>query len=125
LLKFGWDSVKDGIIVVKGGHEKTGVKQRVGISPALAEVLDELRAEYRRTPNLDRQVFTKGGKTIPKATLRHAFDKAVSDAKVENFQFRECRRCARTRWAVAGLPFEVAEMGLARLRGFALFEASK
>ena len=67
MLKLGWDSVKDGIIVVKGGREKSGVKQRVGISPALAEVLDELPAEYRRTPNLDRRVFTTGGKPDPES----------------------------------------------------------
>jgi integrase len=53
-------------------------------------------------------------------TLRHAFDKAVSDAKVEEFQFRDFRHCARTRWAVAGLPFEVAETGIGhKLRGIA------
>lgn len=65
-------------------------------------------------------MFTKNSKPILKATLRHAFDKAVSDAKVEDFQFRDFRHCARTRWAAAGLPFEVAEMGLGhKIRGMA------
>jgi len=118
LLKLTWDSVRDGLIVVKGGRDKTGAKQSVGISPTLNEVLDELRGEYRKIPNTERRVFTRGGKPIPKATLRHAFDKAVQDAKIEDFQFRDFRHCARTRWAAAGLPFEVAEMGLGhKLRG--------
>jgi integrase len=118
LLKLTWDCVKDGLIVVKGGRAKTGARQAVGVSPALKGVLDELRAEFRRIPNTDRRVLTKGGKPIPKATLRHAFDKAVSDAKVEDFQFRDFRHCARTRWAAAGLPFEIGETGIGhKLRG--------
>jgi len=36
----------------------------------------------------------------------------VSDAKVEDFQFRDFRHCARTRWAAAGLPYEVAEIAM-------------
>jgi len=120
LLGLTWDSVRDGLIVVKGGRAKTGASQRVGISPALREVLDELRAEYRQIPNTDRRVFTKGGKPISKETLRHAFEKATWDAKIEDFQFRDFRHCARTKWAATGLPFEVAEIGLGhKLRGMA------
>ena len=118
LLGLTWDCVQPGLIVVKGGRAKTGARQRVGISPALAAVLDELRTEYKRTPNVERRVFTKGGRPIPKATLRHAFDRAVQDAKVEDFQFRDFRHCARTRWAANGLPFEVGEIGIGhKLRG--------
>ena len=120
LLGLTWDGVRDGLIVIKGGRAKTGASQRVGISPALREVLDELRAEYRRIPNTERGVFTKGGKPISKETLRHAFEKATRDAKIEDFQFRDFRHCARTRWAATGLPFEVAEIGLGhKLRGMA------
>ena len=120
LLALTWDCVQDGLIVVKGGRAKTGARQRVGISPALREVLDELRAEYRRTPNTERRVFTKAGKPIPAATLRHAFDKAVEDAEIEDFWFKDFRHCARTRWAAKGLPFEVGEVGIGhKLRGMA------
>jgi len=106
--------------VVKGGRAKIGARQRVRISPALADVLAELRVEYRRIPNTERRVFTRAGKPIPKATLRHAFDKAVKDAKIEDFQFRNFRHCARTRWAAAGLPFEIGEIGIGhKLRGIA------
>ena len=120
MLRLTWDCVRDGLISVKGGRDKTGAKQRVGISPALADVLDELRAEYRKVPNTGKLVFTKEGKRIPKATLRHAFDKAVADAKIEDFQFRDFRHCARTRWAAAGLPYEIAETAIGhKLKGIA------
>jgi integrase len=120
LLRLSWDSVKDGLIKVQGGRDKTGGKQVVGISPALSEVLDELRAEYRKIPNVDKRVFTRNCKPIPKATLRHGFDRAVAKAQIDDFQFRDFRHCARTRWAANGLPFEVAEIGLGhKLRGIA------
>jgi integrase len=120
LFKITWDCIGADLIVVKGGRAKTGARQAVGISPALKYVLDELRAEFRRIPNTDRLVFTKASKRIPKATLRHAFDKAVIDAKVEDFQFRDFRHCARTRWAAAGLPFEVGEIAIGhKLKGVA------
>lgn len=120
LLGLAWDAVHDGLVVVKGGRAKTGARQRVGISPALHEVLDELRGEFRRVPNTERRVFTKGGKPISKDTLRHAFEKAARDAKVEDFLFKDFRHCARTRWTVNGLPFEVGEIGIGhKLRGIA------
>lgn len=112
LVGLTWDCVRDGLIIIKGGRAKTGAKQRVGISPSLATVLDELKAEYRRVPNTERRVFTKDGKAIIKATVRHAFDRAIQDAKVEDFQFRDFRHCARTRWAAAGLPYEIGEIGI-------------
>jgi len=120
LVNLTWDSVKDGLIKVNGGRDKTGADQRAGISPVLQEVLEELRAEYRRTPNTERRVFTKDSKPIPKATFRHTFERAVQNAEIEGFQFRDFRHCARTRWAAEGLPFEVAEIGLGhKIRGMA------
>ena len=44
----------------------------------------------------------------------------LDDAQIEEFQFRDFRHCARTRWAAAGLPFEVAEIGIGhKIRGMA------
>src|SRR5262249_51384411 len=112
--------VADGLIMIKGGRAKTGARQRVGVSPVLNVVLTELRAEYRRLPNVEKRVFTRDGKAIPKPTLRHAFDRAVSQAEIDDFECRDVRHCARTRWAAAGLPFEVAETGIGHaLRGVA------
>jgi integrase len=120
LLGLTWDCVRDGLIAVKGGRNKTGARQVVGISPSLNEILDELRTEYRQIPNTDKRVFTKSAKPLHKGTLRHAFDKAIQDSKVEDFQFRDFRHCARTRWAAAGLSYEVAEIGIGhKIKGVA------
>lgn len=111
IIRLTWDSINDGLITIR--RQKTGAKQIVGISPSLAEVLQELREEYHRTPNLERCVFvTKKRKPISETALRHAFDRAIAKAKIENFQLRDFRHAARTRWASLGLPFEIAEMGL-------------
>jgi len=128
LINLTWDSIRDGLIKVKGGRDKTGVTQRVGISPALKEILDELRTEYLQIPikdrmnvlNTERRVFTKDGKRIHASTLRHAFESARDNTEIKDFQLRDFRHCARTRWAAAGLPFEVAEIGIGhQIRGMA------
>ena len=120
LIKLTWESVNNSLTKVKEGRDKTGGNQCVGIPPVLQDVLDELRTEYQRIPNMERRVFTKDGKPIFKATFRHAFEKAVKDAEIEDFQFRDFRHCARTRWAAVGLPFEVAEIGIGhKIRGMA------
>ena len=117
MLALTWDCVQEGLVIIKGGRAKIGAKQRVGISRNLSSILDELRAEYRRVPNTERRVFTKHGKGIIKPTVRHAFDLAVRAAKVEDFQFRDFRHCARTRWAAAGLPYEVGEISIGHKLG--------
>jgi integrase len=136
LLGLSWSSVKDGLIVVE--RDKTDVHQAVGISPALAEVLNELRMEQKKVKAINgaNRVFTRDGKPISKDTLRYAFDGALKDARykpkpkdgekpseelaVVDFQFRDFRHCARTRWARNGLPFEIAETGIGhRLKGMA------
>ena len=110
LLALTWDDVSDGLIKIY--RPKTGVKQRCGIAPVFWDVLNELKAEFQSLPNMKKKVFTKGDQPVGKEILRHAFDKALRDAKIEDFQLRDFRHCARTRWAAAGLPFEVAEIGL-------------
>jgi integrase len=118
ILKLTWDRIQDGLIIVN--RDKTDKPHKVGISPALNEVLDELKTEQRKTPNLAKLVFTRNGKPIPAATLRHAFDKAVKDAKVDDFLLKDFRHVARTRWSLAGLPVEVCEIGMGHsLKGMA------
>jgi len=63
-------------------------------------------------PNTDKRVLTKDGKPVYPHALRRAFDRAVQAAKINDFQLRDFRHCARTQWATAGLPFEVAETGI-------------
>ena len=64
LLAMTWDPGEARIERGGGRQGKAGARQRVGISPALAAVLAELCAEYRRIPNAERKVFTRGGKPI-------------------------------------------------------------
>src|SRR5262249_35895486 len=118
ILKLTWDQVQDGLIVVN--RSKTDRPHKVGISPALAEVLDELKAEYKRTPNMAKLVFTKDAKPIRDTTLRHAFDRAMKRAGMEGFLLKDFRHVARTRWSLMGLPVEVCEIGLGHsLKGLA------
>lgn len=107
LLNLTWDSVADGLIKVRGGRAKTGVKQRVGISTALHEILGELREGI---PNTEGRVFTQDGRPITVNILRAAFDKAVQGAKVKEFHFHDLRHCAKTRWAASGLPIDVSDV---------------
>ena len=101
LLKLTWDGVGE-IIKVRGGRSKTGVKQRVGISPALHGVFDELKVEQKRVPNTEHCVFTKDGRPITIDSLRAAFEKATCGAKVKDFVFHDFRHCAKTKWAAEG-----------------------
>jgi len=110
LLKLTWDGVGE-IIKVRGGRSKTGVKQRVGISPALHGVFDELKVEQRRLPNTEHCVFTKDGRPITIDSLRTAFGKATGDAKVKDFVFHDFRHCAKTKWAAEGLPGDISDVG--------------
>ncbi len=93
---------------VNGGRSKTSAKQTVAVAPPLAAVLDELRAEQRRIPNLVNRVFTKEGLPLSSNALRYAFENALAVAEVEDFRWHDFRHTAITRWAVAGLPWEVA-----------------
>ncbi len=69
---------------------------------------------------MGKLVFTRNGKPIPAATLRHSFDKAVKDAKLDDFVLKDFRHVARTRWSLAGLPVEVCEIGMGHsLKGMA------
>lgn len=90
---------------------KTGVKQRVGISPALHEVLHELKVEQRQIPNLENRVFTKDGRPVTVDSLRNAFEKVEREVGIEDFLFHDFRHCAKTKWAVAGLPGDVSDVG--------------
>ncbi len=110
-LRLTWDCVSDGLIKVRGGRAKTGIKQRVGISPALREVLDEMEAEQRRVPNTERRIFTKDGRPITNDRLRTAFEKATCDAEIRDFVFHDFRHCAKTRWAALGLPGDISDVG--------------
>ena len=61
-----------------GGRNKTKARQKVPISPGLAEVPDELDSERKKLTSLHGAslVFTRDGKPISKNALRKAFESA-------------------------------------------------
>jgi integrase len=107
------------LIKLTGGRDKTKAKQKVPISPALAEVLDELDRERRKLTSLHGAsvVFTRDGKPISRNALRKAFDAAKKQAGVNDFHFHDFRHCAVTRWALAGIPEEVRKLAAGHSRG--------
>jgi hypothetical protein len=62
------------VLKIMSGRTKTKVRQKVPISPALAEVLDELDRERKKLTSLHGAgaVFTRHGKPISKNALRKA-----------------------------------------------------
>jgi integrase len=105
--------------MIKLDRDKTKVKQKVPISPALAEVLDELDRERRKLTSLHGAgvVFTRDGKPIGKNALRKAFDAAKKQAGITNFHFHDFRHCSVTRWALAGIPEELRKIAAGHSRG--------
>ena len=102
-----------------GGRNKTkAARQKVPISPALAEVLDELDSERKKLTSLHGAglVFTRDGKPISKDALRKAFDSAKKEAKLKDFRFHDLRHCAVTRWTLAGIPEELCKLAAGHSR---------
>ena len=92
------------MVKISAGRDKTKAKQKIPISPMLAEVLEELDREPKKLTSVHGAglVFTRDGKPIGKNALRKAFDAAREAAGVKDFHFHDFRHCAVTRWALAG-----------------------
>jgi integrase len=96
------------------GRAMTKARQKVPISPALAEVLEELeKVRGLHAPNL---VFTRDGKPITKDALSKAFDQAKRSAKIKDFHFHDFRHCAVTRWMLANIPEELRKLAAGHSR---------
>jgi integrase len=106
------------LIKITGGRNKTKARQKVPISPALADVLDELDRERKKLTSLHGAgaVFTRDGKPISKDGLRKAFDAAKKQAKIKDFHFHDLRHCAVTRWTLAGIPEELCRLAAGHSR---------
>lgn len=110
---------KTGMIKLAGGRSKTKMTQKVPISPALAEVLDELDRERRKLTSIHGSeiLFTKDAKPVTRDYFRKAFDAAVKEAKIQDFHFHDFRHNAVTRWAIAGIPEELRKIAAGHSRG--------
>jgi len=102
LLSLTWDELQRknpqrALIKIMGGRNKTKARQKVPISPVLAEVLDELDRERKKLTSLHGAgvVFTRDGKPIGKNALRKAFDAAKKQAGVKDFHFHDFRALRR------------------------------
>jgi integrase len=106
------------LIKIMGGRNKTKARQKIPISPALSEVLDELEKERRKLTSLHgaNLVFTRDGKPITKAALRKAFDRALQAAGLKDFHFHDFRHCAVTRWTLADIPEDLRKLAAGHSR---------
>ncbi len=124
LLSLDWaevDQVK-WLIQLKGGREKTEVRQEIPIRTArLTALFNELDAEYKSTNpenvvstikgkkiNTKGLVFTIKGKKITPMQIRWALQKACRAAKITDFTLHDFRHCAITMWHTMHVPVSAA-----------------
>lgn len=100
------------VLKLLDGRNKTKARQKIPISPTLAEVLDELDRERKKLTSLHGAglVFTRDGKPISKNALRKAFEAAKKQAKLKDFHFHDFRHCAGTRWTIAGISEDLCKL---------------
>jgi integrase len=104
-MKLRWEMVdlKTGLLRLPADIVKEKHPRRTPISWELREVLEELRAEQRKIPNLGGYVFSrKNGRPI--TSIRTAFERARHEAKLDHVIFHDLRRTAITRWTDLGIP---------------------
>src|SRR2546421_7054517 len=98
LFKLTWFDVdfKSNLIRVRATNTKTEQARTVGMTK---RVRSELRALRNEAPS-DASVSVFGIKN----TVKNAFASALSEAKIENFTFHDCRHTATTRLTSSGMP---------------------
>jgi integrase len=104
-MKLTWPKIdlKAGLIRLNSEDVKEKHPRRTPISWALCQVLEEIRAEQRKVPNVGGYVFTrKNGQPI--SSIRTAFERARHEAKLNHVIFHDLRRTAITRWTDLGIP---------------------
>jgi len=104
-MKLKWDMVdlKAGLFRLPAEIVKEKHPRRTPISWEFRQVLEELRAEQRKVPNLAGYVFTRqNGQPI--ASIRTAFEKARHKARLDQVIPHDLRRTAITRWTDLRIP---------------------
>jgi len=102
-LKWNMVDLKAGMLRLPAEIVKEKHPRRTPISWEFREVLEELRAEQKRVPNLGGYVFTrKNGQAI--RSIRTAFELARHEAKLDHVIFHDLRRTAITRWTDLEIP---------------------
>jgi integrase len=104
-VKLRWEMIdsKAGLLRLPAAIVKEKHPRRTPISWEFRQVLDELRAEQRRVPNLGGYVFTrKNGHPI--TSIRTAFERARHEANLDHVLFHDLRRSRITLWTDLGIP---------------------
>lgn len=98
LFKLTWFDVdfKSNLIRVRATNTKTEQARTVGMTK---RVRSELRVLRSKAPS-DASISVFG----ITSTVKNAFASALSDAKIENFTFHDCRHTATTRLTSSGMP---------------------
>jgi len=104
LVKLTWDKVdeKRGMIRLKAEDVKEKSPRNVPITPEMNVVLNELKAEQKRIPNISNRVFTREGRPI--RSIRTSFESAKKSNDIYNLHIHDFRHTAITRWSNRGLP---------------------
>jgi integrase len=103
VLTWNMVDLKAGLIRLPAEAVKEKYPRRTPISYELRAVLEELRAEQKRVPNMGGLVFTrKNGQPI--TSIRTAFEKARREAKQGRVILHDLRRTAISRWTDLGIP---------------------
>ncbi len=113
-LALTWDmvDVKKGLIRLPAANVKEKYARRTPITWELRQVLDELKEEQKKVPNVANKVFTRpNGRPIK--SIRTAFKRALVQAlkkgEIEdgNIVPHDFRRSAITRWTRNGIAREI------------------
>jgi integrase len=104
LLNLTWDRIdeREGVIRFRTEDVKEKKPRVTPISPLLAEILAELKAEQKRVACITNHVFTKNGKPIK--SIRKPFETARRKAKIADLRIHDLRHTCITRWELEGVP---------------------
>jgi integrase len=103
-INLTWDRIdeKAGLIKLKAEDVKEKAPRNVPISLPLRAILQELREEQRKIPNIGNRVFTRNGR--PMKSIRKAFELACKHANIEDLHLHDFRHTCITNWTKVGVP---------------------
>jgi integrase len=100
-----------GVIVPEGGRKKTDVEQVSPLTARARAILDEIKAERRKSAivPLNGLIFTReDGRAITKDMIQSQVEKAIKATGVKKFTFHNYRNTALTEWSRQGIAVDVA-----------------
>src|SRR5262249_47193661 len=124
IKKLTWEKVdfKNGFIRLAAKDTKTNEKRVIPLSPALLEILEEIRKEQRegKVASIGGHVFTWSGRAMTEGWKR-AFHTACRKAGLEDVRFHDLRHTFVTRKVREGHDYKRI-MAITSHRTFAVFQ---